>query len=77
MIYYGITHGVPKSALWHWKEFECSRGRHAFDEVLSTLGNGVHDHYLVCDACNLIVGIAYIDDTYIPVATAAVQGDYS
>jgi len=56
-MYHGITHDVPMEELDVWRKDNCSRGVHCLDEVLST------DHYLVCDACELVIGIAYIDNT--------------
>lgn len=38
-----------------WKRFMCSKGYHAFDEVLSV------EHVLSCDACGLSVGIKRIE----------------
>ena len=37
----------------------CRYNYHAFDEVWSE-----YDHYLICDACELSVEIAFIDITY-------------
>jgi hypothetical protein len=45
-----------------WRRFGCRREMHLFDEVYST-GGGLR-HYLVCDACQLMVGITCFDDTY-------------
>jgi len=39
----------------------CKRNYHVFDEVTCSDG----DHYLVCDACQLIVNIKNIDITYV------------
>ena len=41
-----------------WKHFMCKREVHLFDEVKG------QDHYLNCDACNLIISISKIDRTY-------------
>lgn len=57
--YMGMTHFVPFRLLYLWKRFFCKRNIHAFDEVESLEG-----HYLVCDACQLIVNIKSVDTTY-------------
>lgn len=60
--YVGITY--PKFLSWKiwakpinhlWKKFLCNRNIHLFDEVWS------QEHYLSCDACDLIVYIALIE----------------
>lgn len=38
----------------------CKHGVHVFDEVLSGCGD-----YLHCDACELIVRIESVDETYV------------
>lgn len=61
--YIGITYPKLFSGnlrLKLWKKFMCSRNRHLFDEVWS-----LDDHCLYCDACNLIVNIGSIDETYV------------
>jgi hypothetical protein len=64
--YQGITHGVPNRLLesedfiQRWKKNRCSKGIHLFDEVWSCT-----DHYLSCDACDLIVNIDNIDKSYV------------
>ena len=64
--YYGITHGVPDKLIMDegfclaWKKMRCSKGIHLFDEV-----DGVDEHYLSCDVCNLIVEIKKIDDSWV------------
>lgn len=52
-----------KPILWLWKKLCCRRNWHLFDEV-ETLGSpaSAPDHYLVCDACDLVVNIHSIDD---------------
>ena len=62
MNYYGLTY--PKMfrfrlCLWVWKKINCSRKMHLFDEVGTT-----EQHYLNCDACNLIVNITTISEEY-------------
>jgi len=42
----------------------CKREMHLWDEVLS--GGCPWEHYLVCDACGLMVNIESIDDRYVP-----------
>ena len=32
---------------WLWKKFQCSKGNHLWDEVISN-----DEHYLYCDACD-------------------------
>ena len=53
---------------WLWRKVFCKREIHLFDEVLSGGSEDpVWDHYLVCDACQLMVGIAKISDEYVGV----------
>lgn len=61
--YEGITHVVPYRLLPLWRKFLCVRNVHAFDEVA---GGG---HYLVCDACQLVVHIAAVDHRHVDGAT--------
>ena len=62
--YYGITHALPLWLLPLWKRTMCKRNVHVFDEVVS--GWGEHDeHYLVCDACELLVNIDSIEDEWV------------
>lgn len=61
--YYGLTHKIPTWLLLLWKKVFCRVGWHAFDEVLGEQFEK-DPHYLSCDACELIVNIASIDDTY-------------
>lgn len=64
--YMGITHGVPDKLIMDegfclsWKKGKCSQGIHLFDEVWSD-----GEHYLSCDACNLIVNIKSIDTSWV------------
>lgn len=68
--YRGITHPARWNwALWLWRKFMCPREMHCFDEVLSGVraANGRYnpeDHYLVCDACQLMVLIDSISTEY-------------
>jgi hypothetical protein len=53
--HYGITYPIPEwlqvDWFWKWwKEKACKYGFHLLDEVLS-----VEEHYLYCDACELVV----------------------
>lgn len=71
--YFGITHGVwfgqaPRRSvrgrlhnalLWLWRKARCGRGIHAWDEVTSG------EHYLSCDACDLILHIRDIEVTHV------------
>jgi len=44
-----------KTVYYLWKKFLCPRHIHLFDECLSG------EHYLVCDACEIMVHIAHIE----------------
>lgn len=58
--YYGITYSKWLQYNWVlklWARFQCPKNHHLFDEVRSD-----KDHCLVCDACQLTVDIASIDD---------------
>ena len=58
--YRGITYPSRyenTKALRRWKDENCSKGWHLFDEVYSP-----GDHYLHCDACGLMVCIEKIVD---------------
>ena len=59
MRYHGITYwpALPLWVLGLWKRIMCRRNCHVFDEVVSS---GDH-HYLICDACQLVVNIASIE----------------
>lgn len=66
MDYYGMTHLPisPKLYKW-WRKVFCKHGIHLFDEVMGTgMGDEWH-HYLVCDACQLMVNIKSVDQTYV------------
>lgn len=53
-----ITHKVPIGLLWLWKKIFCRVGWHVFDEVQSD------EHYIVCDACDLIIYVDRISMKY-------------
>ena len=63
---YGITHHLPCSrpVLWAWRKVFCKRGWHIFDEVVCATDEDDldFDRYLVCDACDLVVGVAYMEE---------------
>lgn len=59
----GITHFCPYWALGLWRRFLCRRDMHCFDEVMSS--GGPRNHFLSCDACNLMVWIDDIETTYV------------
>jgi hypothetical protein len=58
--YHGITYLLPLKLLPLWKLILCRRNVHVFDEVVSSWNEG--EHYLVCDACELIVNIESIEE---------------
>ena len=43
-----------------WRRWLCVQGVHLWDETWSP-----DEHAFVCDACNLIINIESIDDTYV------------
>lgn len=52
-----------------WRLFFCKRNCHLLDEVETYITQeekeeGFYDHYLVCDACQLIISIDKIDRKY-------------
>ena len=59
--YHGITHNIGNSFLDNenycqfYKEINCKKGVHLFDEVWS-----LEEHYLHCDICGLEVHISKI-----------------
>lgn len=59
--YRGITHALPRFLLNPWKKFMCKKDVHVFDEVISI----PREHYLICDACGLIVNIENIDESWV------------
>lgn len=70
MNYWGITYPhVFRFRLirWVWKKINCKRGMHLFDEVQNTSVyiSQEDEHYLTCDACNLIINVTTIDRSYI------------
>jgi len=64
--YYGLTHpfGSSKPVLWFWKKLFCKNEMHLFDEVACSPESSSHQsgNYLICDACQLVVGIGYIEE---------------
>ena len=63
--YRGITY--PQIFWWDWqfkiwKKIMCKRNIHLWDEALS--GGPPYEHYLSCDACELMLHIDKFDDTY-------------
>jgi hypothetical protein len=60
---YGITYPSFLCRPWIlrlWRRFLCRRGWHLWDEVISSEGRS-----LVCDACELDIEVASIDDSYV------------
>lgn len=47
-----------------WRSEMCPRGMHLFDECLSGGSGESMSHYLVCDACQLMVAIQGISAKY-------------
>ncbi len=66
MKYLGITHFVPyflerfDIIYWLWRKTMCPRHIHLLDECES-----LDEHYLVCDACQLMVNIEGFDCQYV------------
>lgn len=54
--YHGYTHFVHPALLPLWKLICCRLGWHAWDEVAQCEASGF-DNYLVCDACQEVIGI--------------------
>jgi len=46
---------------WIWKRIMCRHGYHLFDEVI----NSDCEHYLVCDACELMLHIVKANKDYV------------
>lgn len=67
VIYQGITHGRPtwRWYLWIRRRYYCPRGVHLFDETQTTGNETGWDHFLNCDACNLMVEIGRISKEYV------------
>lgn len=61
--YFKILQNRPVK--WIWKKFFCKKGRHLLDEVWSPGGEHYNDHYLVCDACQLVINIKSISGEYV------------
>lgn len=64
--YHGLTY--PRLVqfawqFWLWRKLFCKRKMHLFDEVFSSGGDD-WNHYLVCDACGLMVEIKQISEQY-------------
>jgi hypothetical protein len=65
-MYHGISHwpvNLPEWAYRLWRRVMCRQGYHLWDEVLSWHSDG-KQHYLVCDACQMVVFIDRIDESY-------------
>lgn len=60
---FGITHRVPMWLLPFWRRRRCPKGAHCWDEVWGGSEPG-NRHYLVCDACQLMVHVASIETTF-------------
>jgi hypothetical protein len=70
MKYHGLSHlPIPRFLYGLWKWIFCRHNIHLLDEVLSCTGgkneDGGWNHYLVCDACQLMVKIWDVDETYV------------
>lgn len=66
--YYGITHGKPTNKLFLavWRRVKCQRSNiHLFDEVWTVGHEEGWNHFLSCDACNLMVEINRISEEYV------------
>ena len=66
--YRGITHarGFNKLTYWLWRKLKCNRvDVHLFDEVQTAGNPDGMNHYLVCDACELEVGISRISTKWV------------
>jgi len=69
--YFGITYKrKTKKQLRKWRKKNCKRNIHLFDEVTGTGGDSkvkghCWNHYLVCDACQLVVNIESVDQKYV------------
>lgn len=66
--YRGITYGSFlirwRWQYWLWRKLMCRKNIHLLDEVLSSSGDP-WPHYLVCDACQLMIHVDRFDDTYV------------
>ncbi len=63
--YYGLTHPRILGCSfirYLWKKFFCKRNFHLFDECESSESWCLH-----CDACELMVEIDHIDDSYVQI----------
>jgi hypothetical protein len=62
MKYFGISYPIWFQfdlMMRFWKRIMCRRNWHLFDEVLS------EQHYLVCDACQLMVYMGKVETKYV------------
>ena len=59
--YRGLTHNMPVSNwfLKLWRKVFCKKEIHLLDEVWNA-----EEHFLICDACEIMVHIKKIDLTY-------------
>lgn len=55
--------GWPRGFYWFWRKWLCKKEMHLWSEVCSS-GDPEQPHYLVCDACQLMVIVHKIDTTY-------------
>jgi hypothetical protein len=65
--YRGMTHarGFNRITYWLWRKLKCERRDvHLFDEVMTVDHEEGWNHFLSCDACNLMVEIGRINDQY-------------
>lgn len=58
--HFGISHALPLVLRKYWRRKACVRDWHLWDEVRSG-----PRHYLVCDACELMVHIDKIEIGYV------------
>lgn len=66
--YQGITHarGFNRLSYWLWRKLKCERRDvHLFDEVLTTGNEDGWNHYLSCDACELMVEIGRVSKEFV------------
>lgn len=65
--YYGITHarGNNRVTYWLWRKLKCERRNvHLFDEVFTVGDEDGWNHFLSCDACDLMVEIGRVSEEY-------------
>lgn len=68
--YRGITYPTirwnwPRFFYKLWRRWCCTRECHLWSEVYAGGAGWTASHYLVCDACQLMVHIEKIDDKYV------------